>query len=357
MPLVKLRTSAALLIIVGIVAALSLTRAQAQPPGPAAAPLGSAFTYQGQLQNNGAPANGSYDFQFILYDAAVGGAQVAGTAIVAKSAVAVTNGQFTVPLDFGAVFGNGALFLEIGVRPAGGAAFTTLSPRQEISPAPYAQYALRAGSASSASSAQSVPWSGVTGKPNGFSTRKITIPAAAFGHSLSAAITPDQWGLTATSAAPALSFVVSQPDDWDKTTPFTVTLLFALPGGPAPSSTVNWRLQAGGTIVNSTAANASTGWDSLNYAANEDATPLTIPAVSGGYFDLMKRQSWTAKYSTTYNTWYFGNPSVGVTVANSFSDNPIWHFAFLRGQPLGNGESYSGEIVLVAAEISYQTAQ
>jgi hypothetical protein len=26
---------------------------------------GTAFTYQGQLQNNGAPANGTYDLQFV----------------------------------------------------------------------------------------------------------------------------------------------------------------------------------------------------------------------------------------------------------------------------------------------------
>src|ERR1041385_4248258 len=29
---------------------------------------GTAFTYQGRLDNNGAPANGSYDLQFILFN-------------------------------------------------------------------------------------------------------------------------------------------------------------------------------------------------------------------------------------------------------------------------------------------------
>lgn len=28
---------------------------------------GSAFTYQGRLDNNGAPANGAYDFEFALF--------------------------------------------------------------------------------------------------------------------------------------------------------------------------------------------------------------------------------------------------------------------------------------------------
>jgi hypothetical protein len=35
----------------------------------------TAFTYQGRLQDGGAPANGSYDFQFTLWDALSGGTQ------------------------------------------------------------------------------------------------------------------------------------------------------------------------------------------------------------------------------------------------------------------------------------------
>ncbi|MFO1506564.1 MAG: hypothetical protein U1F23_05735 [Lysobacterales bacterium] len=38
-----------------------------------AAPLGSEFTYQGQLTDAGVPADGSYDFEFALYTAASGG--------------------------------------------------------------------------------------------------------------------------------------------------------------------------------------------------------------------------------------------------------------------------------------------
>src|SRR5207253_9023580 len=39
-------------------------------------PVGSGFTYQGRLLDGGNPANGSYDFQILLYDAAVGGNEV-----------------------------------------------------------------------------------------------------------------------------------------------------------------------------------------------------------------------------------------------------------------------------------------
>src|SRR5690349_5539471 len=66
------------------------------PPNPTATPppAGSAFTYQGQLQFNNAPATGSYDFQFTLYDSASGGNAVAGPVVVLSQTV--SNGLFTV---------------------------------------------------------------------------------------------------------------------------------------------------------------------------------------------------------------------------------------------------------------------
>ena len=61
--------------------------------------------------------------------------------------VAVSNGLFTVTLDFGTgIFTGPARWLEIGVRTANIGAFTTLSPRQQLTPAPYALFAARAGS-------------------------------------------------------------------------------------------------------------------------------------------------------------------------------------------------------------------
>jgi hypothetical protein len=36
-----------------------------------AVPLGTAFTYQGQLTDGGSAANGTYDLRFILYDGSV----------------------------------------------------------------------------------------------------------------------------------------------------------------------------------------------------------------------------------------------------------------------------------------------
>src|SRR5262245_62080352 len=77
---------------------LNLGRAAAQPPAPQA--TGSGFTFQGQLKRYGGILTGPCDFQFQLFDAAKGGNQV--TAITEMKGVSLTNGLFTVQLDFGA---------------------------------------------------------------------------------------------------------------------------------------------------------------------------------------------------------------------------------------------------------------
>ena len=59
----------------------------------------TAFTYQGQLSDAGALANGSFDVRFALFDSAAGAAQIGANQSV--SAVPVKDGVFTVQLDFG----------------------------------------------------------------------------------------------------------------------------------------------------------------------------------------------------------------------------------------------------------------
>ena len=102
------------------------------------APVGTGFTYQGRLDDDGVPANDSFDFQFSLYDDALAGTQVGSTLI--HEDIAVIDGLFSLNLDFGSsAFGSGKRWLEIAVRLGlSTGAYTTLTPRQEISPAPYA---------------------------------------------------------------------------------------------------------------------------------------------------------------------------------------------------------------------------
>lgn len=107
--------------------------------------LGNSFTYQGRLTDAGSPANGTYDLRFILYDADTAGAAVGSTQT--KDNVTVTNGLFSVELDFGAAAWNGdARWMEIAVRPgADTGTYTVLSPRQPVSPTPYSLYAKASG--------------------------------------------------------------------------------------------------------------------------------------------------------------------------------------------------------------------
>lgn len=92
------------------------------------------FTYQGELTTGGVPANGSYDFRFDLFSTASGGT---GMGFELVDDVNVTDGVFAVPLDFVNNFATGTPFyLEISVREAGGGAYSLLSPRQQITPAP-----------------------------------------------------------------------------------------------------------------------------------------------------------------------------------------------------------------------------
>jgi len=108
------------------------------PDRNALVPIGTGFTYQGRLIDNGNPANGSYDIQFMLFDDAVAGVQIGAT--VTRNDVVVSQGFFSVELDFGVgLFAGGARWLRIAVRPGSSTgAYTVLSPRQKLSPAPTA---------------------------------------------------------------------------------------------------------------------------------------------------------------------------------------------------------------------------
>lgn len=116
--------------------------------------VGTAFTFQGLLSQSGTEVTDACDFEFRAFDAATNGVQV-GPTLTFDGVGAnpqppdVVDGLFTVDLDFGAgVFDGNPRFLEIAVRcPSGAGSYTTLEPRQPISPAPYAIRATQADSA------------------------------------------------------------------------------------------------------------------------------------------------------------------------------------------------------------------
>ena len=135
---------------------------------------GTAFTFNGRLNDIGAPANGSYDLRFIVYDSVAGGGQQGP--VLTNSATAVSSGFFTVTLDFGNQFPGSPRWLEIAVRTNGTGGFTTLSPRQALTPTPYAIFAntasnlsgsLQAGQLSGTVAAAQLPANVVTNHATG----------------------------------------------------------------------------------------------------------------------------------------------------------------------------------------------
>ena len=106
-------------------------------------PLGTAFTYQGRLNNAGTPASGLHDLEFRLFDTASAGTQVGPT--VCLDNVPVVGGLFTVQVDFGGQYMGAGRWLQIGVRAdpdgsiaCGSGTFTSLSGRQPLTTTPYA---------------------------------------------------------------------------------------------------------------------------------------------------------------------------------------------------------------------------
>lgn len=112
----------------------------------AACAQSTAFTYQGQLKSNGAPASGLFDIRFSLFSAVTGGTQVGATQCINN--VAVTDGLFTTTLDFGQQFATPSpIFLQVearadtGLACTAGAGYTALLPRQALNAAPLANHA------------------------------------------------------------------------------------------------------------------------------------------------------------------------------------------------------------------------
>jgi hypothetical protein len=101
----------------------------------------TSFTYQGRLNLNGVPANGTYDLTFGLFASPFGGGPVPSP--FTNYATGISDGMFTVTINslIDGVFNGSSYWLEIGVRTNGVADFTTLSPRQTITPTPYAIFA------------------------------------------------------------------------------------------------------------------------------------------------------------------------------------------------------------------------
>ena len=115
----------------------------AAAPGRAPTPVGTAFTYQGWLELDGSPVSDVCDLRFSLWDDPAAGSQLGSQELTAQT---ITDGLFTVQLNGANEFSVDVFsssqrrWLLIGVRcPAGAGSYVDLTPRQELTAAPYAQ--------------------------------------------------------------------------------------------------------------------------------------------------------------------------------------------------------------------------
>lgn len=122
------------LFLLGVSAAMVSATVLAAP----AMAQNSVVTYQGELRASGEPVNDLVDLRFTLWTSATGGFQI-GLAVNHRNLL-IVDGRFTVDLDFGAAaFDGSARHLQIEVRrPAGSGSYQLLSPRQTVTPTPYA---------------------------------------------------------------------------------------------------------------------------------------------------------------------------------------------------------------------------
>jgi len=141
----------------------SLIALVAVAPSLGQTPLTTAFTYQGQLKQGGAPFDGTAHLRFSLWDAAgngsppVGGSQIGASQLLAN--VPVANGLFSVQFNAGRQFGanafNGeARWLQVeACADAGCGTLTILAPRQPLTATPHTLFALNAATATNATNA------------------------------------------------------------------------------------------------------------------------------------------------------------------------------------------------------------
>ncbi len=161
---------------------------------PIAHAQGTAFTYQGRLNDGGAPAHGTYDFRFKLFSDALGNNQAGGT--VLTNGISLTNGLFTAEIDFGAgIFTGSNYWLEVDVRTNGAGGYVNLNPLQAVTPTPYAVFANTASNLSGTLSAAQISGTVASANLSGTYANAMTFTSA--GNSFRG----DGSGLTALNAA------------------------------------------------------------------------------------------------------------------------------------------------------------
>ncbi len=249
----------------------------------------TSFTYQGRLSDGSTPASGVYDMKFRLYDSGGNPQGAPDTVTLDNPGVQVTNGVFTVQLDFGAgAFDGTARLLEISVRPhsadPGSPAYTTLSPRQQITSTPYAIRSLSAASADTAATASTATSATTAGTATNFSgglsgdvtgTQGATAVASVGGQTASSVASGASAANAATDANTAGAIVKR-----DASGNFSAGTITATLNGNASTATTASSATNATTAATANAVSASAG-DSVVAAVNASSSSVTTAHVDG----------------------------------------------------------------------------
>ncbi len=248
-----------------------------------AEPLGTAFTYQGELIQSGTAVTGMCDFNFGIWDAEAAGSEVANS--VDKQNVAVNEGVFSVELDFGGgVFDDQARWLEIAVVcPAGGGGLTQLTPRQELTATPYALQA------------QSVPDGSITATQIDSTSVQTRVTGSCAVGNVVRAINAD-------------GSVVCEPDTNCSLSACTNSGHASLTCG---TSTTLVNCQDPGSIWTARSAAEANSWRSVTY----DGGLFVAVAPNGGVMTSPDGITWTARSAAEANAWVSVTYGDGLFVA------------------------------------------
>lgn len=223
--------------------------------------LATDFTYQGYLEQDSLAVNATCGMRFALFDAITAGNQIGTTKNL--SSVLVSNGVFTVNLDFGVAAFNGAdRYLRIAVDC--GTGYQTLAPRQALTPVPYALglYGLR--TIPNATSANII--GGYYG--NGIATNVVGATISGGGVSENLNRINDNYGTVGGGIANTIGL-----DDGNVTTSAYATI----GGGQSNSATGSWSTIGGGVSNSASNSYATIGGGNTNTASGSHAQ------ISGGY--------------------------------------------------------------------------
>jgi hypothetical protein len=246
---------------------------------------GTGFTYQGQLTANGNPANGSYDVKFTLFATNVNGTAIGGP--VTNSAVGVTNGLFTTLVKFSAgVFNGSSNWLEIGVSTNGLNSFTTLNPRQQVTPTPYALFSVNASNVLG-----TVPAGQLSGTIPVAILPTVVITNGASNVNFSGTFTGNGSGLTNLNASKISSGVIAQ----SVLPGFQPIYYSTIGGGNGNSVSSDYYETVGGGVENAAGAQTATisggGYNTANSfgaavgGGNDNGASSVNATVSGGYYN------------------------------------------------------------------------